>query len=340
MTPSLARIDAEYAQYAEQLAADSAKEAKECIDSLAAGVEVNFHKVAHRSASGGLLEAIDELEAEVLVLGSAADGKLGQVVVGLDGRSAAALFAGSAGHQPARLPRVESRWPDPDHRRLPGHSGERCTSWNALRRLPNSWMSRCGWSRSPCAAARCIRRKSGCAPRTRSSKPWAAHAREALAELKTDGIVGDDVDLQVVTGNGWDQAIDAADWQDGDLLAIGTSPSGGIARVFLGSRGSKILRHSPVPVLVLPRLVLRRAAVDGDLAARDRRRPVAGQPGHHVGNLFGRHEFLQPLLALVVDRVERHRREAVQITRILGEDRPSSPPSPPSACRSSTGESS
>jgi nucleotide-binding universal stress UspA family protein len=35
------------------------------------------------------------------------------------------------------------------------------------------------------------------------------------------------------------------------LLAIGMSPVGGIARVFLGSRGSKILRHSPVPVLVL-----------------------------------------------------------------------------------------
>jgi nucleotide-binding universal stress UspA family protein len=60
------------------------------------------------------------------------------------------------------------------------------------------------------------------------------------------------VDIQVVTGNGWDEALDAADWHEGDLLAIGTSPAGGIARVFLGSRGSKILRHSPVPVLVLP----------------------------------------------------------------------------------------
>src|SRR5258705_12989652 len=78
MTPSIARIDAEYAQYAEQLAADSAKEAKERIDSLAAGVEVSFHKVAHRSVSGGLLEAIDELWPEVLGLGSAARGKLGQ----------------------------------------------------------------------------------------------------------------------------------------------------------------------------------------------------------------------------------------------------------------------
>jgi len=75
-----------------------------------------------------------------------------------------------------------------------------------------------------------------------------------LAQLRTDGVVDDNVVLQVVTGNGWDQAIDAADWLEGELLALGTriSPAGGIARVFLGSRGSKILRHSPVPVLVLP----------------------------------------------------------------------------------------
>ena len=64
MTPSIARIDAEYAQYAEQLAADSAKEAQQCLDSIGKGVKVNFLKVAHRSASGGLLEAVDELEAE------------------------------------------------------------------------------------------------------------------------------------------------------------------------------------------------------------------------------------------------------------------------------------
>ena len=76
--------------------------------------------------------------------------------------------------------------------------------------------------------------------------------RELLAQLKTDGVVGEDVVLQVVTGNDWGEALDAADWDDGELLALGTSPRGGIARVFLGSRGTKIVRHSPVPVLVLP----------------------------------------------------------------------------------------
>jgi len=33
-----------------------------------------------------------------------------------------------------------------------------------------------------------------------------------LAQLKTDGVVGDDVVLQAATGNDWDDAIDAADW--------------------------------------------------------------------------------------------------------------------------------
>jgi nucleotide-binding universal stress UspA family protein len=81
---------------------------------------------------------------------------------------------------------------------------------------------------------------------------WAAQARETLQALRTDGIVGDGVELQVVTGNGWAQALDAAEWVDGELLALGTSPQGPIARVFLGSKGTKIVRHSPVPVLVLP----------------------------------------------------------------------------------------
>jgi nucleotide-binding universal stress UspA family protein len=81
---------------------------------------------------------------------------------------------------------------------------------------------------------------------------WETQAAEMLAKLRTDGVVGEDVVLQVVSGNGWDQAIDDAEWRDGEILALGTSPRGEIARVFLGSRGSKILRVSPVPVLVLP----------------------------------------------------------------------------------------
>ena len=252
MTPSIARIDAEYAQYAEQLAADSAKAAKECIDSLGAGVEVTFHKVAHRSVSGGLLAAIEELEAEVLVLGSAADGKLGQVVVGstadrLLHSSPIPLTISPRGYRASKaggLTRITAAYPGTPETL---HVVERVAALAERLDVPMR------------VVTFAVRGRTMYPPevglRTEDSilEQLATHAREALAQLKADGVIGKDVELQVVTGNGWDQAIDAADWQDGDLLAVGTSPAAGvIARVFLGSRGSKILRHSPVPVLVLP----------------------------------------------------------------------------------------
>jgi len=56
-TPSPARIDAEYAQYADRLAADSAAQGAQCVATLDPTLEVSFHKYAHRSAAGGLLAA-------------------------------------------------------------------------------------------------------------------------------------------------------------------------------------------------------------------------------------------------------------------------------------------
>jgi nucleotide-binding universal stress UspA family protein len=61
--------------------------------------------------------------------------------------------------------------------------------------------------------------------------------------------------LEAVVGYGesWEEALEDIKWQDGDVLAVGSSASGPIARVFLGSRASKIVRSSPVPVVVAPR---------------------------------------------------------------------------------------
>jgi nucleotide-binding universal stress UspA family protein len=251
MTPSIARIDAEYAQYAEQLAADSAKEAQECISALADGLEVNYHTVAHRSASGGLLEAVSELEAEVLVLGSAADGHLGQVVIGstadrLLHSSPVPLAISPRGYRGSKaggLTRITAAYPGtPDTR----YVVERVAVLAERLGVPMRVVTFAVRGRTMYPP------EVGLSTEDSILEQLASHARETLAQLKTDGIVGDKVVLEVVIGNGWDQALDAADWQDGELLAIGTSPVGGIARVFLGSRGTKILRHSPVPVLVLP----------------------------------------------------------------------------------------
>ena len=55
------------------------------------------------------------------------------------------------------------------------------------------------------------------------------------------------------SGASWGEAIDDIGWDDGDVLVVGSSDLGPIAQVFLGSRATKILRHAPVPVFVIPR---------------------------------------------------------------------------------------
>lgn len=250
-TPSQARIDAEYAQYADRLAADSATQAKQCLASLDAQLEVSFHKYSHRSASGGLVDAVKELDAKVLVLGSAADGSLGQVVIGSTAdrllHSAPVPLAisprGYRGSKTHGLTRLTCAYPGtPESLPVVGRVAALAAELGVPMRVITFAVR--GRTMYP--------PEVGLHAEDSLLQSWAAQSRETLAKLKIDGVVGDDVDLQVVTGNGWDQALDAAEWLDGEILALGTSPQGAIARVFLGSKGTKIVRHSPVPVLVLP----------------------------------------------------------------------------------------
>jgi nucleotide-binding universal stress UspA family protein len=57
----------------------------------------------------------------------------------------------------------------------------------------------------------------------------------------------------IATGAGWGESMSSVEWQPNELLVLGSSTLGPIARVFLGSRATKLIRHSPVPVLVVPR---------------------------------------------------------------------------------------
>ncbi len=57
----------------------------------------------------------------------------------------------------------------------------------------------------------------------------------------------------VAAGERWSLALDAYPWGNGDLLAVGSSRHGPVARVFIGSTATRIVHHCPVPVLLLPR---------------------------------------------------------------------------------------
>ena len=77
-------------------------------------------------------------------------------------------------------------------------------------------------------------------------------ANAALEQVEELAKVPRQVETVVGHGESWEEAIDDVGWDDDDVLVVGSSAVGPIAQVFLGSRGAKILRSSPVPVVVVP----------------------------------------------------------------------------------------
>ncbi|OCB27895.1 universal stress protein [Mycobacterium malmoense] len=250
LTPSRARVDAEYELWADALAAESAKEAAGFLDTVADGVGVDYVHRAHGSVSGGLLDVIHEVDADVLVLGSLPSGGRGQVLIG-----STADWLLHASPVPVAI----------SPRNYRAHQGKLTRLTCAYSATPDSVdvVKRCfEFGRRFGVPVRVItfavRGKTmyppevGLEAEDQVLRAWASQVRGILEELKTNGIVGEDVALQVVTGRSWNEALEKADWQEGEILALGTRPRGDIRRVFLGSRSTKIIRESPVPVLVLP----------------------------------------------------------------------------------------
>ncbi|GAA3546692.1 universal stress protein [Aeromicrobium flavum] len=73
---------------------------------------------------------------------------------------------------------------------------------------------------------------------------------ERIREIAPEIVVST---VQVLTGERWSLALESYGWRGGDLLAVGSSQHGPAARVFVGSTATRIVNHSPVPVVLLPR---------------------------------------------------------------------------------------
>jgi nucleotide-binding universal stress UspA family protein len=86
---------------------------------------------------------------------------------------------------------------------------------------------------------------------------WARRTTESAARQLDDARakVGDPgIDLVLGTGTEWREAVDDIAWESGDLLLLGSGAAGPMAQVFLGTAAAKILRHAPIPVMIMPRL--------------------------------------------------------------------------------------
>ena len=238
--PGPGRVDAEYRAQVEALATDALEQARARI-----GEDVPIQLVIEhaRSAAAGLLEVAEHHDAAIVVCGSALHGPLGQVTLG----SVTSRLVHSSHVAVALAPRGFRARPDARVRRVTAAYGGTGT---ALVEAAARVTARVGASLRVASFA--------VQPRTPVTAGVGRSADDTIVAdwiEETRAKLPGDYEFLVGRGETWEQAIEDVDWEDGDVLIVGSSELGPVARVFLGSHATKIVRHSPVPVVVVPREV-------------------------------------------------------------------------------------
>jgi nucleotide-binding universal stress UspA family protein len=251
-TPVAAGTDREFELWAAGEGADSAELATA---DLAQHPDVDGSAVwvAGRSVPQTLLEQAIQRKASILVVGSGGDAEPGRIRLTsktdrLVHSSTVPVAIAPWGYRTSSgVTRITVAFRDDD------------ASWSLLTRVAEI-------SRQACAQLRVVTFLVSPSKRPVTSAVthaetqvidlWAVQAASAQAEaadhLKSMGLSGDQVQLHLAEGADWSAAVTAVDWTDGDVLVLGSSSTYRLAQVFLGSSASKIVRHAPVPVVIVP----------------------------------------------------------------------------------------
>ncbi|MFP5345406.1 MAG: universal stress protein [Actinomycetes bacterium] len=219
-------------------------------------VRAEFVVSRARSVPAGLLSVAGKRQARMLVVGSSSDGRFGRIALG----STTDRLLHSADLPVTVTPR-----------------GYACTGEGAVKRITLAYGGSEQADRLAVAAAG-VAVRFGVGLRlasfmvgTRADytmtlgtegeagvlQEWRTEMRAALQEA-VEEIGGlpeapSQVHTAIGEGGSWDEALEDLDWLPEELLVIGSSAVAPVARVFLGSRATKILRQSPVPVVLMPR---------------------------------------------------------------------------------------
>jgi nucleotide-binding universal stress UspA family protein len=251
--PSPAKVDAEYRAELERVATEALDAARARIPTdIAATILVH----SARSVPSGLLEVAEEHDARVLVLGSSSAGVFGRVALG----SVNSRLMHSSPVLLALPPRGYHCPPDARVTRLTAAYGGSESSDDLVVAAADV-TTRLGATLRLASFA--VRARP---PYTSGAGTQAEHAmidqwveeveaagRAALDRVRDLAAVPSRLETVIGYGESWEEALEDVEWQDGEVLDVGSSAVGPVARVFLGSRASKIVRNSPVPVVVVPR---------------------------------------------------------------------------------------
>jgi nucleotide-binding universal stress UspA family protein len=250
--PGLGRIDAEYQAHLDELARTAADDARRL---LTPDVTATFPVVHAHSVAAGLLESVTD-STSLLVVGSSASGLLGRVSLGSVGHRLlhtcpAPVALAPRGHRPddrAVVRRVTAAFGgDPGSAELVVGAAEIALRVRAALRVVSFAV------RPPPPRTIAVGRHAEDAVVDEWVEGIVKAQRAVLDRVATLPAAPEPGGTVVGRGHDWADALADVEWGEGDLLVVGSSMSGPLERVFLGSRASKIVRNAPVPVVAVPR---------------------------------------------------------------------------------------
>jgi nucleotide-binding universal stress UspA family protein len=218
--------------------------------------DLDISVTVHQSTSipNGLMELAGQHGADVVVVGSSSSGLLGRITLGTvterlvhTSKVPVALAPRGYPSSPVPLQRLTVAYGGAaDAVGLIATSAELATQWKVQLRIASFTvppLTMFGGSIQRSAEELVVQQWT-----SRTVEAAAKQLGEARAEASIS-----DVDVVIGTGADWRAAVDDIAWETGDVLLLGSGAAGPMAQVFLGTAASKILRHAPVPVMIVPK---------------------------------------------------------------------------------------
>lgn len=250
-TPVSGGVDREYAEWAAEQGRAAAARAREFLAEHCQGVASTTSWVRGRSAPSALRREAARLGADLIVLGSSRTAgriALGSTADALLHSSPIPVAIGTHGY--ATPPRgvigratVAFRG-DAASRRALRRTAEVCLRAGAALRVvtfavASQGIFTAGVGRSERIVA------------AQWTEQVAVEQSRAVEELADLGVDPSEVEQSVAQGGDWSKALQRVPWHPDDILVVGSSREGRLARLFLGPTGTRIVRAAPLPVVVV-----------------------------------------------------------------------------------------
>jgi nucleotide-binding universal stress UspA family protein len=241
-------------EYRGFLASRSGASLERVVEQVRGDLDVSVTVHHSSSISQGLMELAAQHGADVVVVGSSSSGLLGRIALG----SVTERLVHTSKVAVALAPRGYPASPVPLRRLTVAYGGaaDAVGLIATSAELAKQWKVRL---RIASFTVRPLTMFGGLVDRSAEElvvEQWTSKTTDAAVKQLNEAretIPIPDVDVVIGTGTDWREAVDDIAWETGDVLLLGSGAAGPMAQVFLGTAASKILRHAPVPVMIVPK---------------------------------------------------------------------------------------